>query len=260
MKVCILVCVLVVVGIHREASAHHPTPALLREDPAASQSQNDLRLRLSTVAFEQENSKGQLWTLALLGQFRLGGDFALRLQLPMHRLDQEDQAGSVGLGDVGGGLVYSREFDVYQGSLGLGLLLPTGDARAGRGRGALAFESFAHGSRRLLDSWSAILSFNAFAQAPSESESAHVFIEEQNTAELRTSVGIAWHGERLQATASLIGTIPLAPGSARGSQYISAAPTLAYRVKRLRLVAFVEVPVGERQLDWRTSLSAAYRW
>ncbi len=193
MRVHACVCLLLVVGSYGEARGHHPTPSLLGDDTTTGLQQNNLRMRLSTVAYTEGSKENQFWTLDFMPQFTLGKKIALRFRLPLHRVDTPSQDGTLGLGDLGGTIMKGLEWREFDLSLGMGLAVPTGSASSGHGKGVPSANIFAEGSRRFTDSWSANLMIGTSSDLwKRESNEDMSFIEQESDMEARSEMAVKW--------------------------------------------------------------------
>lgn len=244
------------------ALAHHPTAtaAAPRRQGVATENRTQVAIDLSSTEVDTPGADGQFVTAALDVSVALGGGFAVRVNVPVHTVDASGFEPATGVGDSSAGLAWRRAFgDAWSIAGGADLLLPTGEADAGLGYGAVGVASAAQLERRLGEAWSVVATAGAVVNVSGAARS--IVVEQRADVELRTGVGAGWTGERLAARLDLLAAVPLSSSSVRGRAFFTAQPFVETAAGPVWLRAFGELPLrATRRIDWRVGLGVAYRW
>jgi hypothetical protein len=211
-------------------------------------------LRLGAIATGQPGG-GSLFSLELDGQVGFAERFAARMRVPLHWL-RHDGGGERGPGDLTlGGEVL---FDLGRVRLGVGvdLELPTGDADAGLGHGAVTLVPAGTARVDVGSGLRAVAQSSLLIDLTDAPDGVLDPVEQQDAVELRVAGGALWERTPVQAAGLLRLSLPLAADDGADG-YVTGLllGELAFG-PRLRGSLFAEFPLGEdRRIDWRTGLA-----
>jgi hypothetical protein len=244
------------------AQAHHGALRPRRDTAAAGDRPSTAAVAASATAFDIDDEEGRFYTVAAELQLRLGDRWALGLRAPMHHVVETGTDPVSGIGDL---VVGGRMRAAMAGWIGWGgvdLLLPTGDPERGLGHGDATVAVSAQATRGFGENWRAGGLVAGLADVTSREAMTTAVVEHRADAELRVAAVGSWTNRRLRAGGELRLTVPLAPGSARGHAYPTAAPSLAVNAGKGAWVELsAEVPLApSRQLDWQAGLALVWEW
>ncbi|HTM22324.1 MAG TPA: hypothetical protein VL172_17510 [Kofleriaceae bacterium] len=264
MRIRSLVCALVLLAVMPgSAAAHHHSLQPRRDDSAAAGGEgSSAGVSATTTQVGVDDEQGRFYTVAAELYLRLGARWALTLRAPVHHLEMDGAGAEDGVGDLGVGVRASAALAGWDGSAGVDLLLPTGDAALGLGHGDLTAAVGAQLTHRLGRGWRAGGQLVALADLTDRDPGTTVVIEHRSDAELRAAALASWTGSQLRAGGELRLVAPLAPSASRGHLYPTAAAELAMRTTdRTWLGLSAEIPLSSaRQLDWQAGLALAYQF